>query len=270
MNETPPSTTALARDVGRGVFGSDISGYHSARLGYPDALLGRIRDYCGVAQASVVEIGPGTGLFTTQLLQTDLGRLVAIEPDIDLASFLEKHIPDRRLTVVAAPFLEADVGTGYDLVGSACAFHWIEPTEGLAKVLDLLRPGGALALIWHSYRNADCDPFFAALQPHLESISLPPTEGHNGYIYRDEPRTRALLETAGFVDVQSFVLRSERFLDADGMAALYDSFSFIRVQPRAERERIRDTIRRLVDEQFGGSAPNLVLSPVYLGRKPLA
>jgi 16S rRNA (adenine1518-N6/adenine1519-N6)-dimethyltransferase len=56
----------------------------------------------------VVEIGPGTGLFTRALL--DLGaEVIAIEVDPERAAQIELEFADRRLTVIRADVLQAPV-----------------------------------------------------------------------------------------------------------------------------------------------------------------
>ncbi|MBS0473810.1 MAG: methyltransferase domain-containing protein [Proteobacteria bacterium] len=270
MTRTPRSTHLLEREVGRGVFGSDIAGYHAARVSYSDALIDRIFAYCDTPRARVVEIGPGTGLATQALLRRDVSALVALEPDRRLADHLAARFPDPRLTVLAEGLIEAQPGTGFDLVCSACAFHWINPQAGLAKVREVLRPGGAVALVWHSYRNPDVDPFFAALHPYLAGIALPPSEGENGYVYLDARMTGGMFAQAGLANIEFAVFRTERLLDAGQMCALYDSFSFVRVLPDARRAALMETITRIVTDEFAGLAPNIVLSPLHLARSPVA
>ena len=56
---------------------------------------------------SMVEIGPGTGLLTAQLLQT-LDHLHAVEIDRDLAAGLRENFPPDKLSVHEADALEFD------------------------------------------------------------------------------------------------------------------------------------------------------------------
>ncbi|MEX2181661.1 MAG: 16S rRNA (adenine(1518)-N(6)/adenine(1519)-N(6))-dimethyltransferase RsmA [Gemmatimonadaceae bacterium] len=74
-------------------------------------LLGRIADTLAATPAdTVIEIGPGRGALTEQLLKR-AGRVIAIEVDRDLAPLLAERWKDEpRLQVVEGDVLEQDLG----------------------------------------------------------------------------------------------------------------------------------------------------------------
>lgn len=98
----------------------------------------------------VLELGPGPGRTTEQLLQVTGGRVTALELDGGAARALRARLPDPRLTVVegdatAIPFPDAS----FDSVLCLTMLHHV-PTAAaqdrvLAESLRVLRPGGALA-----------------------------------------------------------------------------------------------------------------------------
>src|SRR5688500_10874296 len=59
----------------------------------------------------VIEIGPGTGLLTKELLTTQLKHLIAYEVDDRAIEVLREEIRDERFEVRHEDFLEADVRT---------------------------------------------------------------------------------------------------------------------------------------------------------------
>jgi hypothetical protein len=61
----------------------------------------------------------------------------------------------------------------FDLVLAAQSFHWIAIDVGLAKAAAALRPGGAIALVWHVDVSHDT-PFWQATLPIYERY-LPAT-----------------------------------------------------------------------------------------------
>lgn len=58
-------------------------------------------------------------------------------------------------------------GQAFDLLLSAQAFHWIEPEFGLTRAAELLKPKGAIALVWHLDRSEQT-AFYRATQPLYE------------------------------------------------------------------------------------------------------
>lgn len=74
-------------------------------------LLGRIADALGATRTdTVIEIGPGRGALTEQLLQR-AGRVIAIELDRELAPILRERWKDEpRFTLVEGDVLEQDLG----------------------------------------------------------------------------------------------------------------------------------------------------------------
>jgi ubiquinone/menaquinone biosynthesis C-methylase UbiE len=96
---------------------------------------------------SVLELGAGTGKLTEQLAA--LGHDVhATEPDAQMLTILEKHLP--RVRVSQAPAEEIPAGdASYDVVVSAQAFHWFDLDRALPEIARVLRPGGRLSLVWN-------------------------------------------------------------------------------------------------------------------------
>lgn len=89
------SSRRLPLAVGRAIFGNDAAGYQAARLGYPPELYAAIADRGNGAVRSILEIGPGTGLATRDLLaRLAPDRLLAVEADPALAAHLADTVPD--------------------------------------------------------------------------------------------------------------------------------------------------------------------------------
>lgn len=85
----------------------------------------------------VCELGPGTGILTTELLNNpSLGRLTLIEIDEESVEFLKGAYTDERLTIVEEDFLRVDLGSLFDkpfaLIGN---FPYNISSQILFKVL---------------------------------------------------------------------------------------------------------------------------------------
>lgn len=267
---TPFSATArLARATGAGVFGVDAAGYAAGRIGYPPELYEAIAQRSGDV-ADILEIGPGTGLATRALLDRfDPRRLVAVEADPGMAAHLRAGLDEAAVEIVTADFLTAQIEGSFDLAACAAAFHWFAPEPAFARLRTLVRPGGTLALWWHSYRQAGVgDPFADAVMPLLDDVVLPPSEGVRGHYSLDAELHRDAITRAGFRDCGAVVFRCERTLNLAELRALYASYSYIRVLEPGRRAALLDAIVDLGRRSFGGFVPNVVLSALYLATAP--
>lgn len=266
MTGVSGSTGQLARESGRGAFGTDPAGYHEARTGYPPELYERIFDGLP-SQPAILEIGAGTGLVTEQLLRRSPRRLVVVEPDSALVEFMGGRMVDPCLEFIVAPFPDAVLEGSFDLVACAAAFHWMEPLPALARVRQLLAPGATWAVWWNSYRNVgQGDPLADALSPLLHGIPLPPSDRINGHYSLDEDYHRRLLHEAGFAQVEHHCYRAERELSTRQVVKLFQTYSYIRLLEPKRRDIFLQSLAELVDQKFGGNAPNLVLTSMYLAR----
>jgi 16S rRNA (adenine1518-N6/adenine1519-N6)-dimethyltransferase len=72
----------------------------------------RIAEAAGIAEGDVViEIGPGTGLLTKELLKYPLKKLIAFEVDDRAVALLREEIHDERFEVRSEDFLKVDIST---------------------------------------------------------------------------------------------------------------------------------------------------------------
>lgn len=86
----------------------------------------RIAEAAGIKEGDVViEIGPGTGLLTKELLKLPLKKLIAYEVDDRAVELLREEITDERFEVRSEDFLKADIsvlqnefGTKLKVVGN--------------------------------------------------------------------------------------------------------------------------------------------------------
>lgn len=266
MASPPPPRSPFSRDVGRSVFGSDIEGYEAIRPGYPDDLFHLIaartagRDIFG-------EIGPGTGLATAGLLELGPRRFIGFEPDNALAGFLASRFP--AIEVVNDDFCSAGVDGKFDLIASASSFHWLDADAALRRAHELLVPNGCLAIWWNVYRETGIgDPFAEAVMPLLLDLDLPPSQTAEHHYGLDQHHHFSRLNSGGFVDLEFHLFRRERTLSPAQARALYSSFSLVRILAEPRREALLDAISAIVVDQFGGAAPSILLSPLYLAKKP--
>jgi len=136
-----------AREQRRVLFDSIAELYDATRQGYPAEIADAVVANAGLGPgAAVLEIGCGTGQLTRQLAGRAL-NLTAIDIGAAMVQAARRNAGDATARFQVCSFEDfADSGP-FDLIVSATAFHWVDPSVGLAKAARLLRSGGWLALL---------------------------------------------------------------------------------------------------------------------------
>ncbi len=200
----------------------------------------------------VIEVGAGTGIATEPLVDRGLA-VVAIEPAPTMAELAKHKLGDRSEVIVTR--FEDWVPTVEDVRLIVCcnAWHWIEPEAGLRQVMRLLAPGGTLALAWTEIVSWGEEPFESRLADEL-GTAWPKGLDHI------EASLQPIRDDDWFED---FVERRHRFsrrLDADTYVAVSHTYGG-GLNPEQD-----DIVRRVINEEFGGSVTKVEDAAVYLTR----
>jgi SAM-dependent methyltransferase len=122
--------------------------YERGRPGYPGAAVAHLVEALALGpDADVLELGAGTGKFTSLIVPTG-ARIVALEPVREMRAALERSCPSVDVvdgTAEAIPLGDASA----DAVVVAQAFHWFDGDRALREMRRVLRDGGRLGLIWN-------------------------------------------------------------------------------------------------------------------------
>ncbi|HTU37642.1 MAG TPA: class I SAM-dependent methyltransferase [Acidimicrobiales bacterium] len=268
-----PQHDVLRLEDGRRLFGLDPSVYEAGRPQYPPALYAALRERCGLTTGTrVLEIGPGTGLVTRELLAAG-ASVVAVEPNANLAAFLTDGLRAAAdLDVVEAVFEDAVLeDDAFDLAVAATSFHWVEQERGLGKLRRVVRPGGSVALWWTLYQDPTAlDEFSRAAEPILGSSNRFAFEeqGRPPFQLDAERRLQSLRTWGGFVDVESQVIRTKMELDAAQVRALYASVATVLRLAPEKQTSVLDGLEALVRDTFGGRVERTFVTALYTGRRP--
>ncbi len=136
----------------------------------------------------VVEVGPGPGL-TTDVLQTLVAQLTAVEIHDELAASLSARLADTNVTVIHADATRTQLPADR-FTGAVCLtmLHHVPDAERqdalFAEICRILRPGGVLAG-----------------QDSLDSEDLRALHVDDTYVPVDPAGLPARLARAGFVDI---------------------------------------------------------------------
>lgn len=263
---------------GRDLFGSDPRNYNEIRPPYPEQIYefllttGALR-----ANTSTLEIGAGNGLATRRLLDFGANPLTVVEPDKRFSPLLRSIVKLYKAEIhcIAASFEEAALPRRhYDLVAAATSFHWIQPSIGLAKVAEVLKPGGYVALWWHVFGDIGRDdPYHEATSTILQPLSSSPSGGPDTVPFALDTlaRLRDFSSTGQFEQLEYTAYRWTLVLNTAQVGSLYATFSSISRLPEEQRKTILRQLMEVADRHFGGIVERNMVSPVYVARrKPTA
>ena len=231
-------------DVAARGFEAGAAAYESARPGYPDDAIDVLRSLGIGPGAEVCDLAAGTGKLTRRLVELG-ASVVAVEP-VDAM---------RAQLAAAIPGLEAVEGTAEsipledaccDVVTVAQAFHWFEAAAALTEIARVLRPGGALVLLWNE--RDETTPWVAEMSRlirwHERTVSR----------YQHLDWAAVVAADGSFAPLQERVIPWQQMITRDLLADRVRSISYIAAMPAPERERLAADVVALVSrvsEPFG-------------------
>lgn len=177
--------------VASGGFASAAGHYAKARPTYARGAIGRIAEV--IPDGAVLDVGAGTGILTGGLSRA--GReMVAVEPLEAMLAQLSRALGSVPAVAAVAEALPFRPGT-FGGMTIAQAFHWMDHERVLAEARRVLRPGGALALLWNV--RDESVPWVRELTDLIEAHS-----GGRPYSDRGGPDwDQVVEESGGFVHI---------------------------------------------------------------------
>lgn len=146
-------------------FGALASKYDRARPSYPTELVNWLsREGTGAA----IDVGCGTGRVALLLAKAGWS-VIGVEPDKRMAEIARS----RGIQVAVSRFEQWKAPhSGYDLVCSGTAWHWIDPLIAYDISATLLRPSGMLAVFRnrYTYHPDVATAIDAALRRHAPNL----------------------------------------------------------------------------------------------------
>lgn len=253
----------------RTTFGAVPELYERARPTYPAGVFEDLAELAGLEPGSrVLEIGPGTGQATRELAQRGYA-VTGVELSPELAAVASRNVPAAEIEVGDFERWEPEEGA-FDAIAVFNAFHWVAPELRYTKTARLLRPGGALAVVFGVHvLPADGDPFFAEVQedydavvPHPDNRAPSAPEQTEGW-WADEFRE------SGFFDT----VEERRHLQpitytADEYVAVLGTFSDNLALPEEQRNELFRRIHARISARPGGTVTKHQLLLVTVGQRP--
>jgi SAM-dependent methyltransferase len=222
-------------------FGRTAREYELGRPGWPAGVLDRVTGELGLGQeAEVLDLGAGTGKLTRALVPR-FGRVVAVEPDDEMRAVLEEVVPGAGALAGrgdAIPLPDDSV----DAVFSGEAFHWFATDEVVAEIARVLRPRGALVILWNIPVGYD------ELGSEVDALLDEAFErgGEPGLPRVLSGEWRAPIEHGGFEALREATLEREILRTREEWIANMLSVSSIAHQPAEARDELARRLRELI------------------------
>jgi SAM-dependent methyltransferase len=218
--------------------------YERGRPGWPPGVV----DLPGLPPtATVVDLGAGTGKLT-RLLVGAYGRVVAVEPAEGMRRLLETICPQAEARPGIGqeiPFPDASV----DAVFAAQAFHWFDDERALDEIARVLRPRGALVLMWNlpagpwQPSTSAAEELLISHGPAPSEVDYDPLDLGKGARYASDEWA---LAGSFFEPLQALHLPNPQTLDRDGLVAYYASMGWLADLPDDTRLPLLDEVRSLL------------------------
>ena len=227
--------------------------YDEVRPNYPAAMFDDLFDLLP-ARPFVVEVGPGTGQATRDLL--DRGAIVhAVELGPAMAMKLREVLPSGDLHVTVGDFEHVALpGRSADAVFSATAYHWISAPSQVDRPAAILKPRGVVAIVdLNQVDSPDDGGFFAAAQPIYDRYG----QGHTGPSAPargavEPPMRRALDRDPRFVDIEVSSYDWNQTYTAVAYRKLMLSYSVTQLMDPEARRGLLDDIETFIEARFDG------------------
>jgi SAM-dependent methyltransferase len=211
---------------------------------------------------AVVEVGPGTGKATHDLLSRG-ANVHAVEIGPAMAAKLREVNPSPALRVIVGDFEEIELEDhGFDAVFSATAYHWISAKAQVDRPASVLKPGGVVAIVDTNQVSSPADKgFFAAAQPIYERYG----EGHTGPPAPerdavDPPMHGVLRGDARFSNVELRAYDWDQTYSAAGYRQLMLTFSVTQLMTPPARQGLLDDMEAFIRQQYD----NQVTRPIVV------
>ncbi|WP_242854418.1 class I SAM-dependent methyltransferase [Oxobacter pfennigii] len=250
-------------------FDEDVLNYDKHRPTYGTEIFNDIIRYSNLDNTKkALEIGIGTGQATLPILKTGC-RVTAVEIGGSMTAYVKQKFSSfNNFAVKNIEFEKYDAENNrYDLVYSATAFHWIQQDIGLAKVFELLKSGGAIALFWnHPFVNRENDMVHSEIQKIYRKY-MPANKTHAEFDESTCKQHEGSLKSYGFKDINTKIYKKTRVLNTEQYISLLNTYS----DHRALQD---DIIRRLLNEisiaidKYNGRITIYDTIDLYLARKP--
>ncbi len=216
--------------------------YELGRPEYPDEPVEWVYAQLGLdASSQVVDLAAGTGKLSRVLARRP-GRLVAIEPLAQMRAVLVRQVPGIDARDGTAEHLPLEASSA-DAVFVGEAFHWFDQARALPEIHRVLRPGGALVLV---YGSSDWDhlPWNEAVEQRLKQVDRPHVTPQNRPwtgLWREPLQASPL-----FGEIETQVFANPREYTVESLLRLMSTWSFVAAMDEPEQAALLADLETLM------------------------
>ncbi len=226
----------MPHEVALSGFSTDAERYESGRPGYPaDAVQFILETIDPDGDDVVIDVGAGTGKLTRELTASP-AQVVALDPVAEMLALIPARAPTAHLVLGSAENIPVGDGVASALT-VAQAFHWFDPGRAWDEFARVLRPNGAVVLVWNArLRDQDWVDQIWSLMDEVEKRA--PWRNH------DKPEMDETHEM--FSDLERTVFDHSVEMTDETVLGRVLSVSHVAVLPDARRAAIADEVRQII------------------------
>ncbi|MEX0682504.1 MAG: class I SAM-dependent methyltransferase [Dehalococcoidia bacterium] len=252
-------------------FDKVVETYDRVRPTYPEPLFDELFSRFEAPPIRILESGAGTGKATGSLLRRG-AHVTAVEPGLNMVAFLRERLGDEygeSLQAINSTFEDVSLQGGFDLVFAATSFHWVDPAVRLQKAHDLLRSGGAIAIVSTNQIRSDTDRGYFA---HSQSVykryfpdeEVPALPGED--IVPPEFTEIDASDLFGTAELHRY--RWDQTYPTADYADLMRSYAGMQMMADNERESLIAELSELIEREYGGSVTRPLVITLTLAFRP--
>jgi SAM-dependent methyltransferase len=207
----------------------------------------------------IIEIGPGTGQATRDLLARG-AHVLAVELGAAMAAKLQSNFRDEPgLEILVSSFEAAPVpAAAFDALFSATAYWWVSSPERMTKPVQILkRPAGLMAILDTMQVDAEADRgYFERSHAVYETHGVAPSGGYHRAPPPDAvvpPIVAELEQSPLYRDVELYRYRADQTYSTSQYADLVRTYSGSQAMTDHAREALIADLSGLIDAEFGGT-----------------
>ncbi len=233
------------------VFDAAALDYDTFRPNYPVEVVRELVSLSNLRSSSrLLEIGCGTGKATVQLASRGY-MIECVDPGRNLVALAKRNCkPWPNVSFKIGKFEDVPLDAfSYDLIYSAQAFHWVDPSIRLQKTARLLAQHGSFALLYnYPGRHKDSALEELGVKIKKETHGKLKVWDYGGDVAN---WTRELKSCGLFKKVRLVKHRWTLEYDAESYAGLFRTYSDFLSLPKTVQKRVMKRIEEVINKNGG-------------------